>query len=432
MAAAMPLPQARGDFLKRVRAFCQDLYKIGSPEVRAATFIFENTICYQEFETAKRLTLDEFVNGRKRSNGERLGPGCGFKDRANASKALTNLEKRGFIAVESDPHDAARKKKFYRLTLPSLNRCCQSDNTCEQDTAILPSNVVEMTTRCSQIDNTMLSEQQQSVVESTTRTGEERGEVLREVAKESTLYVAGATVDDVVSVEIAEEEDTPMSPVAPVTPDDDYPFKPLTLPSKSDRLRSKLHKERQQPTLLEVSDSQEQDSEPRRVRLSEEAASETTGGTTTPESEELRYYRELLLKQQRQLKDEQDYLGLCEEQDKPQIEANIEMYRAAVASTEQIILDLQPAPALDDSNWQSQLFGGLCRLAGASPERISGTPLAKTLGQAAAKIKAHKRRPDELQHMWQRFRTDARFRWMNGRGDTGKLMMLFAQNAAVL
>lgn len=185
-ASIMPEPPARGDFLKRVRAFCQDLYRIGSPEVRAATFIFENTICYQEFHQAKRLTLDEFVNGRKRANGERLGPGCGFKDRANASKALSNLERRGVIEVESDPKDAARQKKFYRLTLPSLTRCCQSDNSCEHDTSPLPSNVVEMTTRCSEINNRVLSDQQQGVVNPTTRSGEERGEVLREVLKENT------------------------------------------------------------------------------------------------------------------------------------------------------------------------------------------------------------------------------------------------------
>lgn len=434
--SAATATQPERSFLEATRAMGQLIFSAKSlAQVKVEYFIFLNTICYQEYESHKRITTDEFINGRKRKDGSRFTSGCGLKTRKGVIEGLRDgsAGDQKHIDVVTEDKDAARIRKSYGLNLPGI----QEFTVDTPDSTIIPINSRASSSHCEPleftVDTPVVHDVNPGSSQRKPRSGEGMGgSASSRYLEESTLYAADAAVDAVVSVEPVEEEDTPMSPAAPVTSDDGYPFKPLQMPSKSDRLRSKLQKERQQPTLLEVSDSQAQPDTSTRERLSEEAASENTSTTTEPENEELRYYRELLIKQQRQLKDEEDYLGLCEPASKPEVERNIEMYRAAVASTEQTILDLQPAPALDDSNWQSQLFGGLCRLAGASPERISGTPLAKTLGQAAAKIKAHKRRPDELQHMWQRFRTDARFRWMNGRGDTGKLMMLFASNAAVL
>lgn len=129
--------QPEHSFLQSTRAFCKLLYEIGSPEVRCATFIFENTICYQEFDTAKHITLDEFVNGRKRVNGTRFTDGCHIADRANVNRALQNLENQQHVVIDVEAHDGARKKRFYRLTLPSLDSVVSQDYKDEGTTPIV-------------------------------------------------------------------------------------------------------------------------------------------------------------------------------------------------------------------------------------------------------------------------------------------------------
>lgn len=114
-------------FLAAVHAFCKLLYQIGDDRVKAATFVFENTICYWEFNTFKKITLDEFVRGRKLKNGERFTEGCGINDRANANRALLSLRDQGHLEIKTDAKDGGRRKRFYRLTLPSLDTVVTTD-----------------------------------------------------------------------------------------------------------------------------------------------------------------------------------------------------------------------------------------------------------------------------------------------------------------
>jgi DNA-binding PadR family transcriptional regulator len=122
----MPSPQSQQQYDKRFKYatldFCDLMIQIGSPEVRVAAFLFKNTICFKEYYTHKRLALDEFVNGRKKTDGKRAGEGAGFKDPANVRRALNNLQTQGYLTVERDERDGARKQRFYRLTLPSLTK----------------------------------------------------------------------------------------------------------------------------------------------------------------------------------------------------------------------------------------------------------------------------------------------------------------------
>jgi hypothetical protein len=184
-----------------MHGFCKLLYKIGSPEVRAATFVFEHTVCYLEYDTSKKITLDEFVNGRKRVNGTRFTEGCGFKDRANANRALKNLEAQQLLKIDVDKRDGARTKRFYRLTLPSVDVVLQDykdeatrpidvvsqDYRQEEDTVILPSVVPQ--------DYSVLSPK---TTQSSPPRLLDQSKYLKKVPKESTFNVA-----DVETVELA-------------------------------------------------------------------------------------------------------------------------------------------------------------------------------------------------------------------------------------
>ncbi len=155
MATAQPSPSAQPSFLLAVRGFCKLLYQIGSPEVRVATFVFEHTVCYMEFDTSKRITLDEFVNGRKKRDGSRFTEGCNISKRNNVSRALKHLENQGVLTIDTDERDKGRQRKFYRLTLPSLDTVIETDNTPLQETVILPTTVIHPDNRpVIQTDNT--------------------------------------------------------------------------------------------------------------------------------------------------------------------------------------------------------------------------------------------------------------------------------------
>lgn len=64
----------------------------------------------------KKITLDEFENGRKKANGERIDNGVGMT-KPSIVDGLKRAEKHGFIDVETDDSDKARIEKFYSLQM---------------------------------------------------------------------------------------------------------------------------------------------------------------------------------------------------------------------------------------------------------------------------------------------------------------------------
>lgn len=85
-------------------------------ELMVVLYILRHTWGYQEFDEGKRITLDEFMNGRKRRNGTRIDDGTGLTKSAvlsGLSKAIDD----GFIAVEVNAFDKARVQKFYQLNM---------------------------------------------------------------------------------------------------------------------------------------------------------------------------------------------------------------------------------------------------------------------------------------------------------------------------
>jgi len=81
-------------------------------EMKVILYILRHTWGYHDSE--KRITNDEFKNGRKRRDGTRIDGGIGMSEPSIIS-GLRSAEDHGFIVVETDNSDKARIKKVYRL-----------------------------------------------------------------------------------------------------------------------------------------------------------------------------------------------------------------------------------------------------------------------------------------------------------------------------
>lgn len=82
-------------------------------ELKVILYILRHTWGYHDEE--KKITIDEFCNGRKRRNGSRLDKGTGLSSNS-VKDGIKRAIKHGFIEVDEDTTDKARIKKYYRLS----------------------------------------------------------------------------------------------------------------------------------------------------------------------------------------------------------------------------------------------------------------------------------------------------------------------------
>ncbi len=85
-------------------------------EMKVVLYILRHTWGYKEFDLPKRITVDEFMNGRKDKNNNRMDHGTGLTEpsiRAGLEKATEH----GFITVFMDDTDKARIVKAYMLKM---------------------------------------------------------------------------------------------------------------------------------------------------------------------------------------------------------------------------------------------------------------------------------------------------------------------------
>lgn len=81
-------------------------------EVKVVLYILRHTWGFGDDQ--KKITIDEFCNGRKRKDGNRLDNGTGLS--VNSVKdGIARAIEHGFIEVLEDATDAARIKRFYQL-----------------------------------------------------------------------------------------------------------------------------------------------------------------------------------------------------------------------------------------------------------------------------------------------------------------------------
>jgi DNA-binding PadR family transcriptional regulator len=100
---------------KLPHALIDEMPNMSGGELKVVLYILRHTWGYRD--TEKRITIDEFINGRRRSDGERIDGGCGIASPTTVRAALREAEENGYIVVEIDDSDPARIKKFYALNM---------------------------------------------------------------------------------------------------------------------------------------------------------------------------------------------------------------------------------------------------------------------------------------------------------------------------
>jgi len=89
-------------------------------ELKVILYILRHTWGFQEFGLDKKITVDEFIDGRKRKDRTRMDHGTGLS-KPSVIDGLRRAEKHGFIRVSVDDHDQGRVKKFYSLVMQGSN-----------------------------------------------------------------------------------------------------------------------------------------------------------------------------------------------------------------------------------------------------------------------------------------------------------------------
>ena len=87
-------------------------------EMKIILYVLRHTWGYHENE--KRITLDEFENGRKRRNGTRIDAGTGLAHNT-VKDGIARAQEHGFLVVTEDNSDKGRVKRWYSLAEPGVN-----------------------------------------------------------------------------------------------------------------------------------------------------------------------------------------------------------------------------------------------------------------------------------------------------------------------
>jgi hypothetical protein len=88
-------------------------------ELKVVLYVMRHTWGFQEYDQFKLISLDEFINGRKRRDGTRMDLGTQLTEKAVINGLKLAVE-HGFLVDAIDDSDPGRKKKFYKLKmLPS-------------------------------------------------------------------------------------------------------------------------------------------------------------------------------------------------------------------------------------------------------------------------------------------------------------------------
>ena len=85
-------------------------------ELKVVEYILRHTWGYQEYGLKKHITIDEFVNGRRRKDGSRMDKGTGLSERA-VYDGLRKAVENSLIEEEIDDSDRGRIKKSYSLRM---------------------------------------------------------------------------------------------------------------------------------------------------------------------------------------------------------------------------------------------------------------------------------------------------------------------------
>jgi hypothetical protein len=87
-------------------------------EMKVVLYVLHHTYGYQEYNSAKRFTLDELQYGRKRRDGTRMDEGTSLA-RSSLKIGIKQAVEDGLLYELVDTHDLGRIAKYYAVRLPS-------------------------------------------------------------------------------------------------------------------------------------------------------------------------------------------------------------------------------------------------------------------------------------------------------------------------
>src|SRR5258707_7912046 len=85
-------------------------------EMKLVEYVLKHTWGYSEFYMVKKITTDEFMNGRKKKDGTRIDSGTGLS-KPSVIAGLKSAVEHGLLTEEIDDSVKARIKKFYKLKM---------------------------------------------------------------------------------------------------------------------------------------------------------------------------------------------------------------------------------------------------------------------------------------------------------------------------
>ena len=125
-----PIP--RENWSKLPHVFIEALPTIKTVgELKCILYILRHTWGFQDKD--KKITVDEFMHGRKRRNRTRLDGGTGLS-KTTVLVGLRQAEAHGFIMVEVDDNDKGRIKKYYSLKMQGTTPGVQKLYPCGRET----------------------------------------------------------------------------------------------------------------------------------------------------------------------------------------------------------------------------------------------------------------------------------------------------------
>lgn len=85
-------------------------------ELKVVQYVMRHTWGHQEYATRKPISIDEFRNGRRGTDGERLDKGTGLS-KPSVIAGLRSAVERGLLSEEIDGSGKAHGKKYYSLRM---------------------------------------------------------------------------------------------------------------------------------------------------------------------------------------------------------------------------------------------------------------------------------------------------------------------------
>lgn len=85
-------------------------------ELKVIQYVLRHTWGYREYGIKKAITTDEFMHGRKRTDGSRMDKGTGLSNRSVIDGLRAAVE-HGYLECELDDTDKARKVKSYAIKM---------------------------------------------------------------------------------------------------------------------------------------------------------------------------------------------------------------------------------------------------------------------------------------------------------------------------